>query len=222
MGSHYPVVSAVGCISVVPAPTSPGLRTICSCRCHRMARAPCRRRRMRRLRHPMHCPRHRMHRPLWSMHRLPQYPLRRPSGRRRLVTLELRTHSKPNCACADVSSIFSATRLRRSLQAPRKSDAVPAPSRLWATSLCSVNANPALDVWPYLLGRMTWGKFLGRMSKQTLLESRLKTLPSSPGCACMPTTLAEIQDQVIEIGSTFWSKHCAPMTQAASTSTAIT
>ena len=161
---------------MVPAPTSPGLRTICSCRCHRMVRAPCLRRRMRRLRHPMHRPRHPMHRPLWSMHRLPQYPLRRPSGRRRLVTLELRTHSKPNCACADVSSIFSATRLRRSLQAPRKSDAVPVPSRLWATSLCSVNANPALDVWPYLLGRMTWGKFLGRMSKQTLLELRLKNV----------------------------------------------
>jgi len=109
----YPVVSAVGCISVVPAPTSPGLRTICSCRCHRMARAPC-------LRHPMHRPRHPMHRPFWSMHRLPQYPLRRPSGRRRLVTLELRTHSKPNFACADVSSRFSATRLRRSLSGAQK------------------------------------------------------------------------------------------------------
>jgi hypothetical protein len=134
MGPHYPVVSAVGCISVVPAPTSPGLRTICSCRCHRMATAPCLRRRMHRPRHPMH-------RPFWSMHRLPQYPLRRPSGRRRLVTLELRTHSKQNCACADVSSRFSATRLRRSLQAPRKSDAVPAPSRLWATSLCPAAVN---------------------------------------------------------------------------------
>jgi hypothetical protein len=141
MGPHYPVVSAVGCISVVPAPTSPGLRTVCSCRCHRMARAPCLRRRMRRLRHPMHRLRHPMHRPLWSMHRLPLYPLRRPPGRRRLVTLELRTHSKPNCASADVSSRFSATRLRRSLQAPRKGDAVPAPSRLWATSLCSAAVN---------------------------------------------------------------------------------
>jgi hypothetical protein len=33
----------------------------------------------------------------------------------------------------------------------------------------TVNANRALDVWPYLLERMIWGKFLGRMSEQTLL-----------------------------------------------------
>src|ERR1700747_3246180 len=78
MALRYPVVKAAECPSVAPAPTRPDSRTICSSRCHRMARALCLRLRMRRLRRRMHHLRRRTHRPFWSVPWRPRHRLRVP------------------------------------------------------------------------------------------------------------------------------------------------
>ena len=96
---RYPAVSTAECTSAVRAPTRPDSRTTCSCRCRRMARALCLRRRTLRLRRRNCPPRRRMHRPFWSMLWLPHHWVRRPLICRRPATPELRIDEKSNCAC---------------------------------------------------------------------------------------------------------------------------